>query len=117
MSQERLEKSNQGLLTGVASGIAEYYNIDPILIRLAFLISALFFGLGLIVYIFMYIIMPDSKSHSRKFSSKDFFAFFLIIIGTLYLCRNFFGLNINRYIMPLLLIGIGLFIVDHQSKQ
>jgi phage shock protein PspC (stress-responsive transcriptional regulator) len=46
-------------IAGVCGGIGEYFEIDPVLIRVLFLI--LFFGLGggLIIYIICWIIFPQ----------------------------------------------------------
>ncbi|WP_298767045.1 PspC domain-containing protein [uncultured Polaribacter sp.] len=53
-------------LGGVASGIAHYFNIDVIWIRLAML--ALFFGagVGIIVYLIFWILLPEAKTTAEK---------------------------------------------------
>ena len=47
------------MLAGVASGMAEYFEVDPTLIRVLWLISIFFGGLGLVAYIVLAIIMPN----------------------------------------------------------
>ncbi|MCL2027467.1 MAG: PspC domain-containing protein [Bacteroidales bacterium] len=47
------------VLGGVCGGIAEYFNLDPVLIRLIFVITAIFGGAGIILYILAWIIMPE----------------------------------------------------------
>ena len=44
-------------IAGICSGIADYFEIDPVIIRLLFLLG-LFMGGGLIVYIIGWIIIP-----------------------------------------------------------
>ena len=44
-------------IAGICSGIGDYFEIDPVIIRLGFLL-ALFLGAGLIVYIIGWIIIP-----------------------------------------------------------
>ena len=57
--EKRLYKSNTDRkLDGVCAGIANYFNIDPTLIRLAWVIFTLAGGCGLIAYIIAAIIMP-----------------------------------------------------------
>ena len=57
--EKRLYKSNADKkLDGVCAGIANYFNIDPTLIRLAWVIFTLAGGCGLIAYIIAAIIMP-----------------------------------------------------------
>lgn len=47
------------MLAGVSAGIGEYLNIDPTVIRLIFVATALLGGPGLIVYLVMWIIVPE----------------------------------------------------------
>ena len=44
-------------IAGVCSGMGDYFEIDPVIIRLLFLL-ALFLGAGLFVYIIAWIIIP-----------------------------------------------------------
>jgi phage shock protein C len=46
-------------LFGVCSGLANYFDLDPTVMRLLFLIALLFFGTGLLLYFILAIIMPD----------------------------------------------------------
>ena len=50
------------LLAGVCGGIAEYFNIDPTLIRLGFALFCIAGGGGLWLYIIAAIIMPTKSS-------------------------------------------------------
>ena len=57
--EKRLYKSNTDKkLDGVCAGIANYFNIDPTLIRLAWVIFTLAGGCGLIAYIIAAIVIP-----------------------------------------------------------
>lgn len=49
------------MIEGVCGGIAEYFNIDPTLVRLAFVLLALAGGPGVILYIILWIIMPKAE--------------------------------------------------------
>ena len=44
---------------GVCSGLANYLDIDPTVMRIIFVLAFLGFGVGLLVYIVMALIMPD----------------------------------------------------------
>ncbi|MDY5987174.1 PspC domain-containing protein [Sporofaciens sp. SGI.106] len=60
MEQKRLYRSrNQRMVCGVCGGIAEYFNIDPTLIRLAWVLFALSAGSGILAYIIAAIVIPD----------------------------------------------------------
>jgi phage shock protein C len=50
---------SQRMLAGVCGGLAEYFNVDATLIRVLFLILAVFGGTGLVIYIVMWLIVPD----------------------------------------------------------
>lgn len=57
--QKRLYKSNTNkMLDGVCGGIAEYFGIDPTLVRLAAVLLACMCGSGLLAYIIAAIIIP-----------------------------------------------------------
>lgn len=45
-------------IAGVCSGLGEYFNIDPTLIRIIFLICTLFWGFGILVYFICWLAMP-----------------------------------------------------------
>jgi phage shock protein PspC (stress-responsive transcriptional regulator) len=54
-------------LGGVASGIAHYFNIDTIWVRLLFLITTLGgVGIGILVYIILWILLPEAKTTAEK---------------------------------------------------
>lgn len=54
------------ILGGVCSGIAAYFNIDPIFIRVLVAIAVLFSGAGIILYIVFWIIMPEGGTTKTK---------------------------------------------------
>jgi len=56
------------VLGGVAAGIAHYFNIDPIWIRLAFIIT--FFFSGPIIYVIAWIIIPKARTTAEKLEMK-----------------------------------------------
>lgn len=59
MEQKRLYKSRQNhMLAGVCGGVAEYFNIDPTLVRLLFVLLCFGWGSGLVAYILAAIIIP-----------------------------------------------------------
>ena len=55
---KRLHRNKKdGKIAGICAGIGDYFDIDPVIVRLLFLL-ALFLGGGLIVYIIAWIIVP-----------------------------------------------------------
>jgi phage shock protein C len=62
MSEKRLTRSTSDrMLFGVAAGLANYFNVDPILIRLLFIILTVTQGYGLIIYVVLALLMPEDK--------------------------------------------------------
>ena len=59
MNEKRLTKSSNKMLCGVCGGIAEYFNIDPTVVRLLWVIISCFGGAGILAYIVAAIIVPE----------------------------------------------------------
>ena len=58
--EKKLYKSETNkMLAGVCGGIAEYFNIDPTLVRLGWVVFCALGGSGVLAYIIMAIIMPS----------------------------------------------------------
>lgn len=55
---KKLYRLDHGMLAGVCGGIAEYFNIDPTIVRLVWAALALVWGTGVILYIAAAIILP-----------------------------------------------------------
>ncbi|MGD9329492.1 MAG: PspC domain-containing protein, partial [Cyclobacteriaceae bacterium] len=51
---------------GVSSGIAAYFGIDVIIVRVLFIVLALFGGSGLILYVILWIILPEARTITDK---------------------------------------------------
>lgn len=52
--------SREGMFLGVCAGIADYFGIDPTLVRVAWVISGLLGGVGLFGYLIAAFIMPEA---------------------------------------------------------
>ncbi len=60
MNEKKLYKSaTDKKIAGVCGGIAEYFNVDATLIRLAWVLFGLLGGSGLLAYIIAALIMPE----------------------------------------------------------
>lgn len=60
--KKRIYKIEEGKkLDGVCGGIAEYFDIDPTLVRLAWILVTAFAGSGIIAYIIAAIVMPKKS--------------------------------------------------------
>ena len=57
--EKRLYKSNQNkMIDGVCGGIAEYFGVDPTVVRLLWALFSLMGGSGILAYILAAIIIP-----------------------------------------------------------
>ena len=59
---KRLTKSTDKKLFGVCGGLGNYFDLDPTIIRLVFLIAFFMFGSGLLLYIILAIAMPKESA-------------------------------------------------------
>ena len=60
------DTSDKKVLAGVASGVAAFFGADITLIRLLFVIGAVVGGLGFIIYIVLWIALPEAKTLTEK---------------------------------------------------
>ncbi len=61
---------DSNILGGVCSGIGNYFDIDPLWIRLALVIMFFGFGSGMILYIVLWIIIPEAKTTAEKLEMR-----------------------------------------------
>ncbi|MFA4855972.1 MAG: PspC domain-containing protein [archaeon] len=62
-SIKRLYRSGRDkVLGGVCGGIGEYLNVDPVLIRLIWVVGALLWGAGIVLYVIAWIIIPRNPN-------------------------------------------------------
>jgi phage shock protein C len=48
-------------IAGVAGGLAEYFGVDPLLVRIGFAVSILFSGAGLVAYLAMLVLVSSDQ--------------------------------------------------------
>ncbi|HVU35441.1 MAG TPA: PspC domain-containing protein [Opitutaceae bacterium] len=64
---KRLYRIPEGaMIAGVCNGLAAYFNIDPTIVRLAFVLLTLIWGAGILVYIIMAIVVPQALTPDEK---------------------------------------------------
>lgn len=133
-----LRSESDRMLGGVCSGIANYFSVDPALVRLAFVAFTIFGGGGVLAYLILWVILPTesnndrsskdnvhanvdeikatAKSFQEKFHKSDFRSsprlggYILLAIGALFLLHN---LGLFRFwelsqLWPLIIIAVGI---------
>ena len=117
-------------IAGVASGVAEYFDLDPSLVRVLWLVSIFFGAVTLVLYIGMWLIVPlepmteselsaagtaqagNPAGHQHRTSGESRWSLWIGLI--LVLCGALALLDValpdwsaSRYFWPLLLVGAG----------
>lgn len=123
------------MMGGVAGGLAEYFEVDPVIIRAVFIVSTIAWGISLLAYLVLWIIVPvnpvetvvveevteENKPpvvHQKK-DKKMIFGYILITIGVFIIIDNFFAfLDFDMFIaVTLVAVGIYLLFKNKQSKK
>jgi len=129
------------VIAGVAGGLGDYFNTDATIVRIIFILLAVFGGSGFIIYIVLWLVIPprsqsakhpqdtirsnieDMKSTTKTFahsirnpgtgeSSRFWWALAIIITGFFLLMNNYGLLDIDfEKLWPLALILFGLAIL------
>jgi len=103
MEKKLKRSSTNKVIGGVCGGFGDYFDVDPVFVRILFVILALATGIGFVAYFVAWIIMPkdeklnetvkgNSNSYHVKVEKKEYASW-------------------NRYLPGLILIGIGLFLL------
>ena len=58
------------VIGGVCSGMGAYWHLEPWLVRIIFFILAMMGGLGVLVYLVLYIVLPEAKTTAQKIEMK-----------------------------------------------
>jgi len=59
---KRLFRSKKNrILGGVCAGVAEYLGIDPNIVRVIWIVVSLVYGIGLLAYIVMWLLLPENQ--------------------------------------------------------
>jgi phage shock protein C len=57
--QKRLQRSRtEKMIGGVCGGFAEYFNVDPTLVRVIWVAMTLIVGIGILLYLILWLVMP-----------------------------------------------------------
>lgn len=62
----KLQKGKNRILFGVAGGIAEYFKIDPVIVRVIFILLVFANGLGALLYLILALLMPKPEGAGAK---------------------------------------------------
>jgi len=139
--ERKLYKSTENkVLTGVCGGIGEYFDVDPVIVRLLVVVFTLMGGAGLIAYIIAAIIIPDRDykkpiSENYSYDNQEFntnenpilpgkneggriitLGIILIALGGLLLIKGLIPWIPREVILAGILIGLGIYFIIKKSK-
>lgn len=132
MQQSRMVRSETDrMIAGVCGGLAAYLGVDPVLVRLAFVILFLASGIGLAIYAILWIVVPtpsrvqpeirlvdemndDPSALKTRFSPAATVGVLLILFGAFFLLSQIGG--VPGYIWPIILIGAGVFYLLRRAR-
>lgn len=69
MEKRLLRSRSKKVFAGIAGGLAEYLDVDPVIIRVLLVLITIFHGVGLLIYIIMWIIIPE-EPFDMSFAQK-----------------------------------------------
>lgn len=66
MEPKKLTRSANKMLAGVCAGIAEYLNLDPTVVRVAYVVISILSAAfpGVLLYLILMLLMPNSEDYT-----------------------------------------------------
>ena len=113
------------MIAGVCTGLAKYFEIEPIIVRVLFVVSIFIGGWGIVAYLLAAMLIPseilieesDKEVYVNNYP-KTIAGTFFVFISLFFIADNFGALNnlfffgVSKYfIVPLILVSSGLFIL------
>lgn len=78
-----VRQSNGRWFAGVAAGTARWLGVDPLVVRAGFILFSIFFGMGLALYLVLWLLMPDERGEihlERALKYGEGSSIFLLVI-------------------------------------
>ena len=133
-TNNRLYRSTTNkVIGGVSGGLGDYLNIDPVIVRIVFVLLAIFGVSGVLVYIILWIVIPEQKylfgtninkdekvevdiesvinAKNKKRNSSLIAGIVLIAFGLLILMDRFIPMYNLWDFWPLLLVAAGVILI------
>ena len=78
-----VRQSNGRWFAGVAAGVARWLGVDPLVVRAGFILFSIFFGMGVALYLVLWLLMPDERGEihvERALKHGEGSSVFLLVI-------------------------------------
>jgi phage shock protein PspC (stress-responsive transcriptional regulator) len=69
-SKKLFRDPDNRILGGICSGLGAYFNVDPIVFRIIFILIALGMGSGVIIYVILWIVIPEAMTTAQKLEMR-----------------------------------------------
>lgn len=122
MNRTLYRSSSNKMIAGVCGGIGEYFNIDPTIIRILWVLCS-FSGIGIIAYLIALILIPEEGSGQKTYTGsapKDaslVIGGILIVLGILLIGRHFIRWFDSALVWSLIFIALGLYIIFRGRRR
>ena len=115
----QLTRSADRKIAGVAGGIARYFGIDPVIVRLGFVVGIFAGGIGVFAYLLGWLVLPNTPGETRngisRFDRTTTIALVMLAIaGWIAVSDPFDG---GDLIVPLVLVGAGVYILSQRPND
>lgn len=72
MENKKLTKSENRVIAGVCGGVANFFGLDPTIVRVIWALCILLGGFGLLLYVILWIVMPKpiKRSYQDRMQEK-----------------------------------------------
>ena len=105
---------SERVIAGVCGGIGRYLGVDPMLLRIAFIVLALANGLGVIAYVVAWVAIPEERPgqplaaapEARRETGRLVLGGSLVVLG-LVLLVNRLAPNLDELFWPVALVAVG----------
>jgi len=112
------------VIAGVCGGLGRYLGVDPVLLRIAFIVLAIAGGSGILIYVVAIIVIPEEKPgedlgpvHARSGATgRILVGTALIALGTILLVDRFVSW-FDKVIGPLTLIALGIAVLMWGTRR
>jgi len=123
MSKRLYRSTTDRMIAGVCGGLGEYFDMDPVIWRIIFLVGLFADGASVVIYIIMAIVVPEtgaSTQASKEDAKKDttpvvpesernwMIGLVLLALGVVLLLKNLLPAFSMHLLWPILLIAAGL---------
>lgn len=128
--EKKLYRSRKDqVIGGVCAGIAEYFGIDTVIVRLLAALAVFVGGGGVLAYVIMWIVIPEKPREMEEsetyyeedeFKKKDtnkIIGLGLIALGGYLAVQRFIPWDLGEYIWPAILIIGGLYILTRRKDE